>query len=515
MKEKTIIAVILIICLTLAACAGSPAVQTEADAPEIIAKPEGKAESHTLTGTWESDDGETVVPIILHLYEDGTAFLESHRNRAGEWNELEDGKLSIKLGDEEYVSAYSEIKELYFLRINETMGDEIITIYMEETPDAAKIAEKNNQALIDRISADGFTAEGEPGEIIFYGGSNFQKWKTLEDDLAGYPVRNNSIGGSNDPVRRHFAKERVYDLKPSLVFYMSSSNDWTSGQDKEDIKAYKQELFDEFAQELPDTIFVILSSTPNPLRYFGEYHEGMTEVDDWTEAYCSEKENFEFLDVVPALSINGGAEPNGEIWQADRLHLNSDGYAILTALVREEIEKDVEKYGLTFATAEEIPEDGEEERAAWEKDWTDENDWLDESFDGKSVSYQLSGSWSMEGDYPMTFHLLANLYSDGSVRVYQHSPTRGDNFYFGYWTERDTQLGHRISLTMRAETNGNELVEHDYSYRFFANPDGQYSFGLDFGIIPGSYMRAAELSGGSEIVYSSEAEFAEIMDAEA
>jgi lysophospholipase L1-like esterase len=518
MISKKMITLLLCGLLTLsliASCtdpqaANAAAVETAAP----VTVPSDKAEAYTMTGTWTSDDEQTVVPLTLHLYEDGTLVLECHENKAGSWEKDSEGKLHVTIGQDQYLSTYSDVKKSYSVRIEDKIGDEEISVALSEPQDANKIAEENNQALIQFLEK-GFANEAPvdipSGAVVFYGGSNFVKWATLEKDLSGYPVVNRSIGGSNDPIRRHFFAERVQALAPAAVFYMSSSNDWTSGQNKDDIKAYKQEFFDEMAKALPDTFFVILSATPNPLRYFGEYHDGMVEVDAFTEEYCRTHERFFFLNVVPALSLSGGASPNPDLWQSDRLHLNSDGYALLTDLVREELEK-LKQEGLQLSESLGIEEDGEQQKAVWVKDWETFEHWTEEDFSGKETAYQLIGTWSMEGDYPMTFHLLLNLYRDGSAVVYQHSPTRGDFHYFGYWTERDLEQGHRISLTMRFETSDNGLIEHPYSYRFFVQPDGTCTFSYDFGIIPGSYLRAADLTGSTAVLFANETEFASAMD---
>ncbi len=499
-----------------AAAAPAVAVSGETSTVSAVDVPTDKAEELTLSGKWVSDDEQTVVPLTLHLYTDGTLVLECHANKAGTWRAEEGGSYRILIGKEEYTVRYSETTRSHFVRINEQIGSESFTVQLTEVRDPALIAEENNRALIEQLEK-GFAAETvsdiPAGAVVFYGGSNFVKWTTLEEDLAGYPVVNRSIGGSNDPVRRHFFDERVRSLSPSVVFYMSSSNDWTSGQDKDEIKTYKQQLFDEMAAALPDTVFVILSATPNPLRYFGEYHDGMIEVDAFTKAYCETHEQFTFLNVVPALSRENGTEPNPDLWQSDKLHLNADGYAILTALVREELEQ-LKEQGLKLPDSLGIEEDGDEQKTAWARDWTAFDAWSEEDFSGKEISYQLTGSWSMEGDFPMTFHLLLNLFRDGSAVVYQHSPTRGDFHYYGYWTERDLEQGHRISLTMRYEMSDKGLIEHPYSYRFFAASDGTYAFSYDFGIIPGSYLRAADLTGSAEIRFASDASFKEAVDAE-
>ena len=480
---------------------GEVVTESPVQTAEPVVVPADKAEAYTFSGTWKSDDEQTVLPILVHLYEDGSVVLESHENQSGSWKKNEDGTLGILIGEESYTAKYSEYIKTTFFRLNGKMGDENYSIQMTLTQDPAKVAEDNNNALIASLEKTMAKEEytGDGGEIIFYGGSNFQKWTTLEDDLKGYPVVNKSIGGSNDVVRRHFAEERVYSRKPAAVFYMSSTNDWTSGQSKEDIMAFKQELFDEMGERLPDTVFVILSATPNPLRYYGEYHDGMVEVDKWTESYCAEHDHFEFLNVVPALSLNDGAEPNKEIWQSDRLHLTEDGYVILTELVREKIEEIQEKYSLTFAEVVEIEDDGPGQRVFWSRDWMAFENWTQEDWASKEVAFQFTGNWEMEGEYSMAFYFLAELYGDGSLRIFQHSPTRGDNVYFGYWSQRDTEKGNRITLTTVSETSSGEnggLVPHEFTYRIFES-NGNYLFGFDFGITPGAYLRAVDMKGSA------------------
>ena len=185
------------------------------------------------------------------------------------------------------------------------------------------------------------------GEIIFYGGSNFRRWATVESDLSEYPIQNKAFGGSDDIERFAEADKLIYPSKPTILVYMSSSNDWTGGRSSEEIIAFKQNMFEEMAQELPDTVFVILSSTPNPLRYFGEYHDGMVQVNQWLEEYCQAHERFEYLDVVTPLTQEDGTA-NEAIWGSDRLHLNEDGYRLLTEVMRSALQSVCEKHQIPF-----------------------------------------------------------------------------------------------------------------------------------------------------------------------
>lgn len=336
---SAVIAGALLLCL--AACSPAP-----------VEAPEGKEEAYTFTGTWMSEDKQTVVNYILHCYTDQTLVMECHENKAGTWTENEDGLLKLTIGEATYESSKSAYTGKYSLKFEDSIGSEALTVRLETAGDAGNAAQQGDELLIqtftDQVHDMVRKYEGRQGEIIFYGGSNFVKWETLETDMEGYPVQNKSFGGSNDPVRHHFIRELVYDSAPAVVVYMSSSNDWTKGQSLEEVVQYKQSMFDEMGETLPDTVFIILSATPNPLRYFGEYHEKMADCDRWIKEYCESHENFEFLDVVPALSQDGGTAPNKAIWQGDELHLNADGYQLLTELVRQELAAVCGSYALPW-----------------------------------------------------------------------------------------------------------------------------------------------------------------------
>lgn len=147
------------------------------------------------------------------------------------------------------------------------------------------------------------------------------------------------------------------------------------------------------------------------------------------------------------------------------------------------------------------------------KDWTHTTDeqWVAENWDAKTPAYQFTGQWDMgDPNYNFVFDFLLNLFEDGSVRVNQYSAAQGNYFYFGFWSEEETEDGNEISLTIRRETplqEGGELVSHKYTYTLYEESDGSYSFGFDFAMVPGQYFRVADLKGSSNIVYKSIDEF--------
>ena len=339
LKKALAFVMALLMVAALASCGGEPQDDPQGTEPLKVEVPEGKEEAYTFSGTW-TDDEDTPYSYTLHCYTDQTLVLECHENQAGTWEAREDGSLALVIGEAAYQASKSELTGKYAFRFNDVVGGEEVAVTLQ-TVNSNVFEQKDIYQMIEEY-------KDRPGEIIFYGGSNFARWITLEKDLAEYPVQNKSISGSDDIQRYGYLQQLIYDGAPAIVLYMSSSNDWTTGRSVEEVTTFKEQIFDEMGETLPDTVFIILSATPNPLRYFGEYHESMIECDQWTKSYCESHDNFEFLDVVPALSVDNGAAANADIWGADRLHLTPDGYALLAEVVRDKLAEVCKTYAIIF-----------------------------------------------------------------------------------------------------------------------------------------------------------------------
>lgn len=298
-----------------------------------------KENAYVFTGYYISEDKETIANYVIKCHKDGTLDLESDENKTGNWETVDDEKIMLTIAGENY-EALPNADETYYNFTYETkMGEVDLEIAMH-----CKVGNLSTFNELDRI--DTFRSfveqlvkkyEGTEGGIIFYGGSNFVKWTTLEEDLSEFPIYNKSFGGSSDATRSYYAPQLLYGSNPDVIVFMSSTNDWTDGSTLKEVIEVKKKLYEDAAKNLPNTAIVIMSATPNPLRYFGEYHDGMVSCDEWLKTYCDEHENFYFVDCKTVLAANGGTEPILEYWIEDQLHLTEKGYGQLAQLMRTEL----------------------------------------------------------------------------------------------------------------------------------------------------------------------------------
>ena len=342
-----------VLCIALVACGGDIDNKTDVNVDDVDTSSvedgsvETEPNSYQLIGRYVSDDLETVVNAQLSLNEDFSLELETSETYTGTWSKGENSKIYMTIAGVDYSMEKDENGSYSFV-FHTTIGEIQIDITMSNDFERGG----NTYALVSLYQ---YTVNNlrkkykdRTGGVIFYGASNFVKWTTMEEDLAEYDVMNKAFGGSNDFLLRYYANDLIYNSNPDVIVFQTSSNDWTDGSSKEAVEEYKMEFFDELSEKLPNCVFVILSQIPNPLRYFGNYHNGMVYVDEKIEEYCSAHDHFEFYSVLELLTDESG-NANKEIWQSDDLHLNEKGFSLLAEAVNEELGLIAKQYNLDLS----------------------------------------------------------------------------------------------------------------------------------------------------------------------
>ena len=135
-----------------------------------------------------------------------------------------------------------------------------------------------------------------------------------------------------------------------------------------------------------------------------------------------------------------------------------------------------------------------------------ESDWLSEDFDGKTVSYQFTGTDATYG-YPV----VLNLYGDGSACAEQISSAYmqgygGASLYYGYWTVSEDEDGTVLTVEIVAgygytTSYAMEYVTRSESYTV-SEEDGSYSVTFTVDLVMGSYSRTAALSCDGSVTYA-------------
>ena len=194
-------------------------------------------------------------------------------------------------------------------------------------PDPARLA-----AEVAAFAAADSVAPPPVGAVVGVGSSSMRFWHpTIAADLAPLVVVPRGFGGSTMLDLLHYAQPLVLACRPRLILLYEGDNDIDVGVPPAEVRA----VFDRFTalvhRELPETRIEVLAIKPSPARW--SRWPAMQETNRLLAAACAADSLLGYIDVAtPMLGADG--LPRRELFLPDMLHLNEQGYALWTAVVR-------------------------------------------------------------------------------------------------------------------------------------------------------------------------------------
>ena len=168
------------------------------------------------------------------------------------------------------------------------------------------------------------------GAIIFTGSSTIRLWKTLESDFSGLPVLNRGFGGSKMSDSAELASRIVGAHEPRMIILFAGTNDIAGGSSPEDVLANFEAWIKNVREKLPKAELCLLEITTSPSRW--EQREKVAAANTLLRAAC-ERHSVKLIPIREKF-LGPDGKPREELFVADRLHLNADGYKILADTVR-------------------------------------------------------------------------------------------------------------------------------------------------------------------------------------
>ena len=160
--------------------------------------------------------------------------------------------------------------------------------------------------------------------IVFVGSSSIRLWKTLAQDFPGLPVVNRGFGGSQLADSVNYAEVIITPYHPRQVVIYAGGNDIKAGKAPELVFGDFVALVKKIRALAPQAKIAYISSAPNPARW--AQVEEVRKLNSLVKAYC-QRHGCTFIDVFP-LMLGADGLPKPDIYVADRLHMNANGYAI-------------------------------------------------------------------------------------------------------------------------------------------------------------------------------------------
>jgi lysophospholipase L1-like esterase len=171
--------------------------------------------------------------------------------------------------------------------------------------------------------------------VLFVGSSSIRMWKVAES-FPDLPVINRGFGGSQISHVLQYFDRVVTPYKPRVIVFYSGDNDVAGGKSSERVASDFAEFLRRVHETLPGTPVVVISTKPSIKRW--KLIETIREANGRLAAMAKDDPLLHFVDVHPAM-LNEKGEPRPELFLADGLHMNAEGYKIWTELVRPWIEE--------------------------------------------------------------------------------------------------------------------------------------------------------------------------------
>lgn len=168
--------------------------------------------------------------------------------------------------------------------------------------------------------------------IVFTGSSSIRGWRTLKQDFAGLDVIGRGFGGSSTIDVIRFTDVLVLKHRPRTVVFYCGENDLTAKNvTPQDVYRHFTTFVDLVHRELPQTKIVFISLKPSPSRI--ALIEQFRATNALIKAYIETDPRLRYIDVFTPM-LNEQGQPREELFLGDRLHMNAQGYALWTELVR-------------------------------------------------------------------------------------------------------------------------------------------------------------------------------------
>ncbi len=173
------------------------------------------------------------------------------------------------------------------------------------------------------------------GAILFIGSSTIVRWKTLARDFPEQPVINRGFGGSQIADSVFYADRIVIPCRPRLIVLRAGGNDIHAGKTPEQVAADFRSFVERVRAELPDVRIAYMTINASPSRWANVERE--RKANELIKADIEAGKNLDYIDTWDA-TLGADGKPREDLFVADRLHFNDEGYKILAAIVRKHLQ---------------------------------------------------------------------------------------------------------------------------------------------------------------------------------
>ena len=167
--------------------------------------------------------------------------------------------------------------------------------------------------------------------VLFVGSSTIVRWKSLAQDFPDLPVLNRGFGGNQIKDSTHYAERMIFPYEPRAIVLRAGGNDINAGWPAEDVFQDYRAFVEKVRGRFPGIPIIYVGLSPT-LKRIQQIAEG-NKLNDLVAAYCREKEGLIYVDTRD-MTLDSAGQPRADLFVADGLHFNAEGYRLLAAKLR-------------------------------------------------------------------------------------------------------------------------------------------------------------------------------------
>jgi lysophospholipase L1-like esterase len=198
---------------------------------------------------------------------------------------------------------------------------------------SAQLCGQGYDAQVADIHARANRLEGNKPRLVMLGSSSFRFWPSTDTVFSHFDVVNAGFGGSCFQDAWRLRDTLIYALDPDVLLIYEGDNDVHDRVPVDDVVGTASMLLDEVSLRMPNLEVVVVAAKASPARYHlkTDYLKlnnslrlvAMNHGAHWVD----------FWDV----QHKGDGALREDLFIADRLHLNDEGYALWVRELRRQL----------------------------------------------------------------------------------------------------------------------------------------------------------------------------------
>lgn len=181
--------------------------------------------------------------------------------------------------------------------------------------------------------------EQDPEHAILYiGSSSIRRWASISEDMAPWPAIRRGYGGARFSDLAVFVERIVtpHNFDALVIFVGNDISGKDQDKSAEEVLRLFKYVVGRIREKNPRQPIFLIGITPTSSRF--HVWPKVQEMHKLVQQYIDRDESLHFINTADKF-IGKDGKPMDDLFVADRLHLNADGYRLWASIIKAELAK--------------------------------------------------------------------------------------------------------------------------------------------------------------------------------